>query len=160
MPSLTQECMRLARPKQDLCLACAAERSSSQRDRNTTMPQKVCIVGSGNWGSAIARIVGVNAREHAEFEEKVDMWVFEEQVDVPELVRVVLFVDALDAVRVERRRAADDAVHLASADGGWVGRCVTERARGNGGRGVACRGAAPRIPCRARTLRGTSRPAP
>ena len=89
MPSLTQECMRLARPKQDLCLACAAERSSSQRDRNTTMPQKVCIVGSGNWGSAIARIVGVNAREHAEFEEKVDMWVFEEQVDGKNLTEII-----------------------------------------------------------------------
>ena len=53
------------------------------------MPQKVCIVGSGNWGSAIARIVGVNAREHAEFDDKVDMWVFEEQVDGKNLTEII-----------------------------------------------------------------------
>ncbi len=50
---------------------------------------KAAIIGSGNWGSAIARIVGVNAREHAEFEEKVDMWVFEEQVDGKNLTEII-----------------------------------------------------------------------
>jgi len=47
------------------------------------MPQrKVAIIGSGNWGSAIAKIVGENARQHSElFEERVRMWVYQEQVD-------------------------------------------------------------------------------
>jgi glycerol-3-phosphate dehydrogenase (NAD+) len=34
------------------------------------MKNKVCIVGSGNWGSAIAIAVGVNAAAHPEFFER------------------------------------------------------------------------------------------
>jgi glycerol-3-phosphate dehydrogenase (NAD+) len=42
-------------------------------------PKRVCIVGSGNWGSAIARIVGANAARQPElFDGRVSMWVFEE----------------------------------------------------------------------------------
>ena len=42
-------------------------------------PKKVTIIGSGNWGSAIARIVGFNAAVHSdEFEPRVLMWVYEE----------------------------------------------------------------------------------
>ncbi len=33
--------------------------------------QKVCIVGSGNWGSAIARIVGYNCARHDDFDTEV-----------------------------------------------------------------------------------------
>ncbi len=44
-------------------------------------PKRVCIIGSGNWGSAIATLVGHNAKANPEvFEETVNMWVFEEQV--------------------------------------------------------------------------------
>ncbi len=44
-------------------------------------PKRVCIVGSGNWGSAISKIIGTNARAHPDkFEERVNMWVFEEEV--------------------------------------------------------------------------------
>lgn len=44
--------------------------------------EKVCIVGSGNWGSAIARIAGINAKKHSDvFEEEVTMYVHEEEVD-------------------------------------------------------------------------------
>ncbi|CAG7993089.1 unnamed protein product [Penicillium nalgiovense] len=45
---------------------------------------KVTVVGSGNWGCAIAKIVAENASFHPDlFEEKVEMWVFEENVEVP-----------------------------------------------------------------------------
>ncbi|KAG8700883.1 glycerol-3-phosphate dehydrogenase, partial [Ceratobasidium sp. 395] len=44
--------------------------------------EKVCIIGSGNWGSAIARIAGINVKEHSDmFEEEVTMYVHEEEVD-------------------------------------------------------------------------------
>uniref|UniRef100_A0AAQ4RMN2 Glycerol-3-phosphate dehydrogenase [NAD(+)] n=1 Tax=Gasterosteus aculeatus aculeatus TaxID=481459 RepID=A0AAQ4RMN2_GASAC len=42
-------------------------------------PLKVCIVGSGNWGSAIARIIGHNATS-LRFATTVKMWVFDESV--------------------------------------------------------------------------------
>ncbi|KAF6837248.1 glycerol-3-phosphate dehydrogenase [Colletotrichum musicola] len=42
---------------------------------------KVTVVGSGNWGSTICKIVAENTRAHPElFEEDVHMWVFEEDV--------------------------------------------------------------------------------
>ncbi|KAI5293701.1 glycerol-3-phosphate dehydrogenase [Ascosphaera acerosa] len=45
---------------------------------------KVCVIGSGNWGSAIAKIVAENTTSRPDlFEPQVEMWVFEEQVTVP-----------------------------------------------------------------------------
>jgi len=49
-------------------------------DDNET--DRVCIVGSGNWGSAIATLVGKNCERLEHFETDVNMWVFEEMVDV------------------------------------------------------------------------------
>ncbi|KAL6904156.1 NAD-dependent glycerol-3-phosphate dehydrogenase N-terminus domain-containing protein [Trichoderma evansii] len=44
---------------------------------------KVTIVGSGNWGSTIAKIVAENTRANKDvFEEDVQMWVFEEEVTI------------------------------------------------------------------------------
>mmetsp|Transcript_2205 Transcript_2205/g.5154 ORF Transcript_2205/g.5154 Transcript_2205/m.5154 type:complete len:359 (+) Transcript_2205:40-1116(+) len=43
--------------------------------------KKVAIVGSGNWGCAIAKIIGQNTARHAEFETEVTMWMFEETVE-------------------------------------------------------------------------------
>jgi len=44
--------------------------------------KKVCIIGSGNWGSTIAKIVGQNVTAHGDsFESEVRMWVFEEVVE-------------------------------------------------------------------------------
>ncbi|KAJ9157757.1 Glycerol-3-phosphate dehydrogenase [Pleurostoma richardsiae] len=46
---------------------------------------KVTVIGSGNWGSTISKIVAENTREHPDiFEEVVQMWVHEEEVAVPE----------------------------------------------------------------------------
>merc|ERR1719146_449703 len=43
----------------------------------------VCVVGSGNWGSTAAKIIGENIRDGAAskyFSDEVRMWVFEEDV--------------------------------------------------------------------------------
>jgi len=52
-------------------------------------PKRVCIVGSGNWGSAICRIVGTNAKSRDEFAEEVRMWVFEEEVEGRKLTEII-----------------------------------------------------------------------
>jgi len=44
------------------------------------MPEKVALVGSGNWGSAIATKMGVCAAACDTFDDTVMMWVFEEYV--------------------------------------------------------------------------------
>ncbi|KAI2613930.1 glycerol-3-phosphate dehydrogenase [NAD+] [Hypoxylon fragiforme] len=42
---------------------------------------KVTVIGSGNWGSTISKIVAQNTKAHPElFEEEVQMWVYEEDV--------------------------------------------------------------------------------
>jgi len=52
--------------------------------------EKVSVIGSGNWGSAISRIAAINTRRHAEqFEEEVVMWVKEEEVDGRPLSEIV-----------------------------------------------------------------------
>ncbi|XP_074420927.1 glycerol-3-phosphate dehydrogenase [NAD(+)], cytoplasmic isoform X1 [Larus michahellis] len=51
--------------------------------------KKVCIVGSGNWGSAIAKIAGSNAAQLSTFENQVNMWVLEEEVDGRRLTDII-----------------------------------------------------------------------
>ncbi len=42
------------------------------------------MIGSGNWGSTISKIVAENTRTHPDlFEEQVQMWVYEEEVVIP-----------------------------------------------------------------------------
>ncbi|TVY17179.1 Glycerol-3-phosphate dehydrogenase [NAD(+)] [Lachnellula arida] len=49
-----------------------------------TKKHKVTVVGSGNWGSTIAKIVAENTKAYPEiFEEDVQMWVYEEEVTLP-----------------------------------------------------------------------------
>lgn len=43
--------------------------------------ERVAIIGSGNWGSAIAGLVGKNVAKFSErYEQEVKIWVFDEQV--------------------------------------------------------------------------------
>ncbi|XP_054253090.1 glycerol-3-phosphate dehydrogenase [NAD(+)], cytoplasmic isoform X2 [Indicator indicator] len=51
--------------------------------------KKVCIVGSGNWGSAIAKIAGSNAARLGTFQEQVKMWVLEEEVGGRRLTDII-----------------------------------------------------------------------
>ncbi|KAF8472812.1 NAD-dependent glycerol-3-phosphate dehydrogenase N-terminus-domain-containing protein [Kalaharituber pfeilii] len=49
-----------------------------------TKKHRVAIVGSGNWGSAIAKIVAENTRSYPDlFQKEVKMWVFEEMFTLP-----------------------------------------------------------------------------
>lgn len=50
---------------------------------------KVCIVGSGNWGSAIAKIVGANAARLPNFDDRVTMYVFEELINGKKLTEII-----------------------------------------------------------------------
>lgn len=50
---------------------------------------KVALIGSGNWGSAIATIIGVNAERHPHFDNEIKMYVFQEQVDGKNLTDII-----------------------------------------------------------------------
>uniref|UniRef100_A0A8C0SZF5 Glycerol-3-phosphate dehydrogenase [NAD(+)] n=3 Tax=Canis lupus TaxID=9612 RepID=A0A8C0SZF5_CANLF len=52
-------------------------------------PLKVCIVGSGNWGSAVAKIIGNNVKKLTKFASTVKMWVFEETVNGRKLTDII-----------------------------------------------------------------------
>ncbi|XP_061871546.1 glycerol-3-phosphate dehydrogenase [NAD(+)], cytoplasmic isoform X2 [Colius striatus] len=51
--------------------------------------KKVCVVGSGNWGSAIAKIAGANAARLGAFEQRVHMWVLQEDVGGRRLTDII-----------------------------------------------------------------------
>jgi len=70
---------------------CDSHSSSTASSFCATNPQnssdqldKVCIIGSGNWGSAISTIVGKNCQRLPFCENQVNMWVFEETITVDE----------------------------------------------------------------------------
>ena len=45
---------------------------------------RVCVIGSGNWGTTIAKVVAENVHEHPDlFEREVQMWVYEEDCQIP-----------------------------------------------------------------------------
>ncbi|XP_069472736.1 glycerol-3-phosphate dehydrogenase [NAD(+)], cytoplasmic-like isoform X2 [Ambystoma mexicanum] len=52
-------------------------------------PLKVCIVGSGNWGSAISKIIGSNVRKSNRFNPIVNLWVFEELINGRKLTDII-----------------------------------------------------------------------
>jgi len=45
------------------------------------MKKNVTIVGSGNWGMAIATIIAENTKRHADFEDMLTVWMFDEEVE-------------------------------------------------------------------------------
>ncbi|CAL1597833.1 unnamed protein product [Knipowitschia caucasica] len=51
--------------------------------------KKVCIVGSGNWGSAIAKIIGHNVKGSNRFDPMVSMWVYEEMIEGRKLTDII-----------------------------------------------------------------------
>ncbi|KAF6001021.1 glycerol-3-phosphate dehydrogenase [Cyanidiococcus yangmingshanensis] len=51
---------------------------------------KVAILGSGNWGSTVARIVGSNVRDRTEvFDPEVRIWVYEELIGGRKLTEII-----------------------------------------------------------------------
>ncbi|KAH8867341.1 Glycerol-3-phosphate dehydrogenase [NAD(+)], cytoplasmic [Schistosoma japonicum] len=51
--------------------------------------KRVSVIGSGNWGSTIAKIVGNNIRKFPEYVSEVRMWVFEEMIDGRKLTDII-----------------------------------------------------------------------
>ncbi|XP_066591681.1 glycerol-3-phosphate dehydrogenase [NAD(+)], cytoplasmic-like [Prorops nasuta] len=52
--------------------------------------KRICIVGSGNWGSAIAKIIGANVvKFNNKFEERVTMYVYEEIINNAKLTDII-----------------------------------------------------------------------
>jgi glycerol-3-phosphate dehydrogenase (NAD+) len=52
--------------------------------------EKVCIIGSGNWGSTVAKIIGENVNKNLKvFDPVVEMWVYEELVDGKPLTEII-----------------------------------------------------------------------
>ncbi|KAL3473223.1 NAD-dependent glycerol-3-phosphate dehydrogenase N-terminus-domain-containing protein [Aspergillus californicus] len=50
----------------------------------TGQKHQVTVIGSGNWGSTIGKILAENTSTHSElFHPEVRMWVFEEEIEVP-----------------------------------------------------------------------------
>ncbi|XP_078260299.1 glycerol-3-phosphate dehydrogenase [NAD(+)], cytoplasmic-like isoform X2 [Rhinoraja longicauda] len=49
----------------------------------------VCIVGSGNWGSAVATIIGKNVAKSNQFDPIVKMWVYEEILNGRKLSEII-----------------------------------------------------------------------
>ncbi|CAI5760582.1 unnamed protein product [Candida verbasci] len=53
-------------------------------------PFKVSIIGSGNWGTAVAKLVAENTSEKPEiFQKDVQMWVFEEEINGKKLTEII-----------------------------------------------------------------------
>lgn len=50
---------------------------------------KICLIGSGNWGSAIAKIVGSNVHKFDYFDNEVKMYVYEEIVNGKKLTEII-----------------------------------------------------------------------
>ncbi|KAJ1498615.1 Glycerol-3-phosphate dehydrogenase [Coelomomyces lativittatus] len=51
--------------------------------------ESVSIIGSGNWGSVIAKVIGENVLNHTEFDNEVKMWVYEEIIDTQKLTDII-----------------------------------------------------------------------
>lgn len=63
---------------------------STASTSSSSKKHKVVIVGSGNWGSAIARIAGQNTQRHSDtFQREVQMYVFEEDYNGKPLSQVI-----------------------------------------------------------------------
>ncbi|KAI8097662.1 glycerol-3-phosphate dehydrogenase [NAD+] [Halteromyces radiatus] len=64
--------------------------SSFTSSTMTLKKERVCIIGSGNWGTTIAKIIGENVQRHNQlFEQEIRQWVFEEDYQGQPLTRVI-----------------------------------------------------------------------
>ncbi|CUM64682.1 uncharacterized protein PRCAT00002291001 [Priceomyces carsonii] len=53
-------------------------------------PFKISIIGSGNWGTAVAKLVAENTAEKSDvFQKEVQMWVYEENIDGEKLTEII-----------------------------------------------------------------------
>merc|ERR1719235_1155064 len=72
-----------------LCALVASASATNLLSLRGGAKEKVTIVGSGNWGSAIAKIIGRNVLDRDEFDNEVRMWVYQEQIDGKNLTDII-----------------------------------------------------------------------
>merc|ERR1719310_2334314 len=72
-----------------LCIIASVSATNLLSLRGGQAKEKVAIVGSGNWGSAIAKIIGRNVLAIDNFDDEVNMWVYEEVVDGKNLTEII-----------------------------------------------------------------------
>lgn len=63
--------------------------SSTRSCFSSKTPSNITIVGSGNWGSVVGKIVAENAALHTEFDTTVRMWVYEEVIEGKKLSSII-----------------------------------------------------------------------
>ncbi|CAI4058365.1 hypothetical protein N7582_001089 [Saccharomyces uvarum] len=64
--------------------------SSSVSLKAAEKPFKVTVIGSGNWGTTIAKVVAENCKGYPEvFAPEVQMWVFEEDINGEKLTEII-----------------------------------------------------------------------
>ncbi|KAG2217468.1 hypothetical protein INT45_011904 [Circinella minor] len=57
---------------------------------STFTKERVCLIGSGNWGSVVCKIIGQNVLKHSnQFEPEVRLWVFEELFNGEKLTTLI-----------------------------------------------------------------------
>ncbi|AAS52231.1 ADR311Cp [Eremothecium gossypii ATCC 10895] len=117
-------------------------------------PFKVTVIGSGNWGTTIAKVVAENTQEYPQlFERRVDMWVFEEQIEGRKLTEIINEqhenVKYLPGITLPENLVANPSVAAAAADADvlvfniphqFLGRIV-EQLKGHvkpGARAISC----------------------
>ncbi|KRZ99062.1 uncharacterized protein AC631_05188, partial [Debaryomyces fabryi] len=63
---------------------------SAEKSLKPESPFKVAVIGSGNWGTTIAKVLAENTAEKSDiFAKQVDMWVFQEKIDGTNLTDII-----------------------------------------------------------------------
>ncbi len=75
---------------EDASSPAGGKKETPGNDRGDRVLDRVAIIGSGNWGSAIAKVIGENVAAHSSrFAPEVRMWVFEEIVEAQKLTEII-----------------------------------------------------------------------
>jgi glycerol-3-phosphate dehydrogenase (NAD+) len=68
---------------------------------NSELVHRVCVVGAGSWGTAVAKLVAFNCKRHPEFEELVTLWVHDEKIRTfPAFGEMKLLSDVINSTHV------------------------------------------------------------
>lgn len=51
--------------------------------------KRIGVIGSGNWGTAAARLIAENVQRLDDFDDTVKMWVFDEKINGESLVHII-----------------------------------------------------------------------